>query len=60
MKKEELLEMLRKYLIWRFITNNVHRYEHYCQEWIENLHIEQLMYFKEEMIRLTKRGIYRP
>lgn len=59
MKKEEL-EILRKYLEWRFITNNVKKYWQYCNEWIEHLHNDQLLYFKEEMMRLTKKGVYKP
>ena len=57
MNKEEL-EVIKKYLIWRFNTNNINKYKKYCAEWVEKLTINQINYFKEEMNRLINRGEY--
>lgn len=52
--------MLEKYLVFRFKSNNRNAYHHYCNEWIENLLPEQLMYFEKEMYNLINKGLYDP
>jgi hypothetical protein len=49
---------MEKYLIWRFLKNNIKRYHQYCMDWISHLTDEQIMYFSEEKERLTRMGIY--
>lgn len=46
---------LKKYLEWRFITNNHHKF---CYQWISKVTVEQLIYFKKEMVKMIENGIY--
>lgn len=50
---------LRTYLQWRFYLHCFPRYRQYCNEWIDNVTPDQVLYFKEEMKRLTDNGIYK-
>ena len=40
-----------EYLLVRFIRSNHPKYRKYAVEWVNNLTIEQLSYFKKEMIK---------
>lgn len=42
---------LDEYLLVRFIRSNHPKYRKYAVEWVNNLTIEQLSYFKKEMIK---------
>lgn len=50
---------LEIYLRWRFRVNNHNKYQQYVNDWIYNVTETQLQYFKEEMRRLIKSGIYK-
>jgi len=50
---------LYTYLQWRFLRDCFPRYRQYYAEWISNVTDEQIMYFKEEMRRLTLNGTYK-
>lgn len=53
--------MLKKYLEFRFRTNNTKAYyAKYFKEWIEGLTDNQLIYFEREMFNLIKNGKYDP
>ena len=43
---------LNKYLLIRFNRSNHPKYRKYAVEWIKNLTIEQLSYFRKEMSKL--------
>lgn len=43
---------LDEYLLVRFIRSNHPKCRKYAVEWVNNLTIEQLSYFKKEMIKL--------
>lgn len=49
---------LKKYLEWRFRTNNHHKYHKFCNQWISNVTVEQLIYFEKEMVKMIENGIY--
>ena len=44
----KLISRLKQYLIKRFISNNHPKYHKYCMSWINNLTIDQLLYFDKE------------
>ena len=50
---------LKGYLEWRFRVNNHAKYQHYRDEWIQNLLPNQLYYFEREMAHLYNKGIYK-
>ena len=52
--------MLEKYLKYRFLSNNTNKYKQYCNEWINSLLPEQLLYFEREMYNLIGNGKYDP
>ena len=49
---------LKKYLEWRFRTNNHHKYHKFCYQWISKVTVEQLIYFEKEMVKMIENGIY--
>lgn len=49
---------LKKYLEWRFITNNHHKYHKFCYQWISKVTVEQLIYFEKEMVKMIDCGKY--
>ena len=42
---------LDEYLLLRFIRSNHPKYRKYAVKWINNLTIDQLSYFRKEMIK---------
>jgi len=52
--------MLKKYLEFRFRTNNRNAYHHYFNEWVNNITAEQAQYFEREMYNLINKGLYDP
>ena len=52
-------ESFRNYLKWRFCQKLQTKYVMYFDEWVANVTEEQMAYFKEEMNRLSQRGIYK-
>ena len=51
-------DKLKKYLEWRFRTNNHPKYHKFCNQWISNVTVEQLIYFEKEMVKMIENGIY--
>ena len=52
--------MIKKYLLFRFKTNNRNAYHKYFDEWVENITDTQIEYFEREMNNLIKQGTYDP
>ena len=43
---------MRSYLAERFRRNNIPKYHRYCDEWIDNTTLPQLLYIHEEKRRI--------
>lgn len=48
----------RTYLEWRFRVNNHSKYLKYMNDWINNLQLNQIVYFRRERINLINNGLY--